>query len=137
MKVLLFAPHWRAAECRNEYVFMELRSFITPSLNRSTVIEFSHFLLPPLLRTLYLCVDRPRALARCAGVYLRCVLLSSIVRKFHLELTNEDDPKHRGLWNEDPAKRKGRYHIQVTSAFKNSLEFKVHPVLERESWQCT
>ena len=43
--------------------------------------------------------------------------MSTIVRKYDLNIVNEDDPKKWGLWNVDPAKRKGRYDIQVGTSF--------------------
>ncbi|TPX33735.1 hypothetical protein SmJEL517_g03480 [Synchytrium microbalum] len=52
--------------------------------------------------------------------------LSSILRSYHLELTNEDDPKHWGEWNENPALRKGRYGNHVTLSLRGGCEFKVH-----------
>ncbi|TPX35741.1 hypothetical protein SmJEL517_g01953 [Synchytrium microbalum] len=56
------------------------------------------------------------------------ILMSDIYRRFHLELVNEDDKSKWGVWNEDPAKRRGRYGLGVTLSMRGGVEFKVHHV---------
>jgi hypothetical protein len=36
------------------------------------------------------------------------VLMSTIIRRYDLNIVNEDDPKKWGLYDADPAKRRGR-----------------------------
>ncbi|KXS09953.1 cytochrome P450 [Gonapodya prolifera JEL478] len=52
------------------------------------------------------------------------VFMTEIVRKFHLELVNEDDPKHWG----NPETKKGRYGLALTLVMRGGVEFKVHPL---------
>ena len=56
------------------------------------------------------------------------VFMSAIMRKFHLELTNEDDPKHWAVFDNDPDKRKGRSSLAVSLNARGGVHFKIHPV---------
>ncbi|KAI9030243.1 cytochrome P450 [Hyaloraphidium curvatum] len=52
--------------------------------------------------------------------------ITQILRKFHLELVNEDEPQKWGKYSEDPAKREGRYSIALTLGARGAVEFRVH-----------
>ncbi|KAJ3342942.1 hypothetical protein HDU93_000601 [Gonapodya sp. JEL0774] len=68
----------------------------------------------------------------CLGVSLATqeavMFLAQVYRHFHLELVNEDDPAHWGLYDADPFKRRGRYGIAVTLVMKGGVDFKVHNI---------
>ncbi|KAI9002556.1 cytochrome P450 [Hyaloraphidium curvatum] len=51
--------------------------------------------------------------------------LAQVLRAFDLELVNEDEPAKWGVWNEDPAKREGRYDVAITLGARQSVEFLV------------
>ncbi|KAI9019676.1 cytochrome P450 [Hyaloraphidium curvatum] len=53
------------------------------------------------------------------------VFLSTLIRRFKLTLVNEDDPTKWGNWNEDPAKRDGRYTLGVTLGLRGTVDFAV------------
>ncbi|TPX41686.1 hypothetical protein SeMB42_g05461 [Synchytrium endobioticum] len=52
------------------------------------------------------------------------VFQAAILRNFHLELVNEDDPRHWGKYDTDPAKRMGRASPALTLSMRNGVNFK-------------
>ncbi|TPX32364.1 hypothetical protein SmJEL517_g04515 [Synchytrium microbalum] len=54
------------------------------------------------------------------------IFMCAIVQRYNLELVGEDDPKKWGVWNEDPAKRQGRYNIAASLGMRHAVHFKVN-----------
>lgn len=52
--------------------------------------------------------------------------LTQIIRRFSLTLVNEDQPQKWGKYDEDPAKREGRYGFALTLCARDTVDFKVH-----------
>ncbi|KAI9026358.1 cytochrome P450 [Hyaloraphidium curvatum] len=52
--------------------------------------------------------------------------LAQIVRRFSLELVNEDRPEKWGKFDVDPAKREGRYGFALTLCVRDSMDFRVN-----------
>ncbi|KAI9024627.1 cytochrome P450 [Hyaloraphidium curvatum] len=61
------------------------------------------------------------------------VILAAILSSFHLELVDENSPEKWAVWNEDPAKRLGRYDQQLTLALRGGIHFRVHLVEDKET----
>ncbi|TPX30810.1 hypothetical protein SmJEL517_g05712 [Synchytrium microbalum] len=87
------------------------------SLIKPNQFEFPHFNAGPRL-----CLGMSMAQQEAV------VFMSTIIRKFSLELVGDDSPKHWGRWDPDPAKRAGRESIALTLNARNGITFKVHPV---------
>ncbi|KAJ3337710.1 hypothetical protein HDU93_000658 [Gonapodya sp. JEL0774] len=51
------------------------------------------------------------------------VFMVALLREFHLELVNEDDPKH---WA-DYEQKQGRHGLALTLVMREGVEFRVHP----------
>ncbi|TPX32165.1 hypothetical protein SmJEL517_g04672 [Synchytrium microbalum] len=49
--------------------------------------------------------------------------LATILRRYHLELVNDDEPRHWG----DPKGKRGRYGLSLTLSMRGGVEFKIHP----------
>ncbi|KAI9026357.1 cytochrome P450 [Hyaloraphidium curvatum] len=54
--------------------------------------------------------------------------MAQIIRRFSLQLVNEDQPEKWGKFDADPAKREGRYGFALTLCVRESMDFRVNKV---------
>lgn len=53
------------------------------------------------------------------------IFIATLCRRFNFDLVLEDEPRKWGVWNEDPAKREGRYGLMITLDLREGVDFKV------------
>jgi len=63
-------------------------------------------------------------IGQAMGTHQTLVLVCNILRGVDLQVVDEDSPTKWAVWNVDPAKRKGRYDIQLSLAVRGSLDVK-------------
>ncbi|KXS19426.1 cytochrome P450 [Gonapodya prolifera JEL478] len=54
-----------------------------------------------------------------------CVFLSTVARKFDVELWGEDEPRKWGVWHPQEEKREGRYSVGLTLGMRGGLDVKI------------